>query len=194
MDEIIQLQNDKTVTKEDQASYESVAVVINTSKKVLDSLKLEQVLGQEAVASTSEKQVKQLITQVEEIKKSGMTSTDALKIKSHNELAYTTRIAELEHKISMIEKTVGAKPEKISRLNSSLGTSNLLEAVHQLSTKSALLQPVQLDLIEQRLGNLTTKMDVLAEKAGGSNESIRDQKVVLEFWEFRSILINFNSI
>lgn len=187
MDEIVQLQNDKSVSKDDRESYESVAGVINISKKVLESLRLEQVLGQEAVSTTSEKQVKQLIAQVDEIKKSGMSSADIIKIKSQTELAYTTRIAELEHKIHMIEKTVGAKPEKISRLNSSLGTNNLLEAVHQLSTKSALLQPTQLDLIEQRLTNLTTKMDVLAEKAGGTSETIRDQKVGLNVFDKRVI-------
>lgn len=178
MDEIVHIQNDQSVSKEERESYEAVSNVVSTAKKLLESLRLEQVLGNEAVATSADKQVKNLITQVEEYKKSGPTTVNLLKQKSQNELAYTTRIAELEHKIHRVEQIVGAKPDKISRLNNSLGTSNLLEAVHQLSTKSALLQPTQLDLIEQRLTNLSTKMDSFTEKTGGTGESLRDQKVM----------------
>lgn len=181
MEEITNLQNDKSVSKEERESYEGVSKVVSNAKKVLDSLRLEQVLGNEAVASSSEKQVKHLISQVEEYKKGApTTAAELMKLKSHNELSYTTRIAELEHKLHQIEQTVGAnKPDKISRLNSSLSTKNLLEAVQQLSTKSALLQPVQLDVIEQRLANLAAKMDQFNEKAAVSgSDPARDQKIV----------------
>lgn len=184
MDEITTLQNDSTVSKEERESYDTVSNVVTTAKKVLDSLRLEQVLGKESVATSSDKQVKNLIAQVEDYKKSGKTVvTDLLKVQNQNELAYTSRIAELEHKIHKIEQTIGAKPDKISRLNSSLGTKNLLEAVQQLSTKSALLQPNQLDMIEQRLGNLAAKMDSFADKSasgveGASGDSMRDQKIL----------------
>lgn len=184
MDEITTLQNDSTVSKEERESYDTVSNVVTTAKRVLDSLRLEQVLGKESVATSSDKQVKNLIAQVEDYKKSGKTLvTDLLKVQNQNELAYTSRIAELEHKIHKIEQTIGAKPDKISRLNSSLGTKNLLEAVQQLSTKSALLQPNQLDMIEQRLGNLAAKMDSFADKSisggeGASGDSMRDQKIL----------------
>jgi len=180
MDEITSLQNDNTVSKEERESYDGVSKVVLTAKKVLDSLRLEQVLGKEAVASSSEKQVKNLITQVEEYKKGvPATAAELLKLNSQNELSYTTRIAELEHKLHQIEQTVGAsKTDKISRLNSSLGTKNLLEAVQQLSTKSALLQPNQLDVIEQRLTNLASKMDQFNDKAASSGtDPARDQKI-----------------
>lgn len=184
MDEITTLQNDSTVSMEERESYETVSNVVTTAKRVLDSLRLEQVLGKESVATSSDKQVKNLISQVEDYKKSGKAVvTDLLKVQNQNELAYTSRIAELEHKIHKIEQTIGAKPEKISRLNSSLGTKNLLEAVQQLSTKSALLQPNQLDMIEQRLGNLAAKMDSFADKSASGGEgtpgdSMRDQKIL----------------
>lgn len=181
MDEITHLQNDKSVSKEERESYEGVSKVVLTAKKVLDSLRLEQVLGKEAVASSSEKQVKNLISQVEEYKKGAPSAAaELMKLKSQNELSYTTRIAELEHKLHQIEQSVGAKPDKISRLNSSLGTKNLLEAVQQLSTKSALLQPNQLDVIEQRLTTLASKMDAFNDKAAGSGSetTARDQKIV----------------
>lgn len=180
MDEITNLQNDNSVSKEERESYEGVSKVVLTAKKVLDSLRLEQVLGKEAVASSSEKQVKNLISQVEEYRKGvPATAAELMKLKSKNELSYTTRIAELEYKLHQIEQSVGAKPDKISRLNSSLGTKNLLEAVQQLSTKSALLQPSQLDVIEQRLANLANKMDAFNDKAAGSgSDPARDQKIV----------------
>lgn len=142
MEEITALQNDGSVPKEERETYEGVSKVVLTAKKVLDSLRLEQVLGKEAVASSSEKQVKTLISQVEQYKKGApATAAELLKLNSQNELSQTTRIAELEHKLHQIELAVGAKPDKISRLNSSLGTKSILEAVQQLSTKSALLQP-----------------------------------------------------
>ena len=181
MDEITDFQNDSSVSKEDRESYDGVSKVVATAKKVLDSLRLEQVLGKEAVSSTSEKQVKNLISQVEEYKKGApATAAELIKLQSRNELSYTTRIAELEHKLHQIEQVVGAKPDKISRLNSSMGTKNLLEAVQQLSTKSALLQPNQLDVIEQRLTILATKMDQFNDKAiaGGGSDPARDQKIV----------------
>lgn len=181
MDEITSLQNDNSVSKEERESYDGVSRVVLTAKKVLDSLRLEQVLGKEAIASSSEKQVKHLISQVEEYKKGvPATAAELMKLNSQSELSYTTRIAELEHKLHQIEQTVGvAKPDKISRLNSSLGTKNLLEAVQQLSTKSALLQPNQLDVIEQRLANLASKMDQFNDKAADSgSDPVRDQKIV----------------
>jgi dynactin 2 len=180
MDEITSLQNDNTVSKEERESYDGVSKVVVTAKKVLDSLRLEEVLGKEAIASTSEKQVRNLISQVEDYKKGApTTAAELMKLQSQQELSFTTRIADLEHKLHQIESSVGAKPDKISRLNSSLGTKNLLEAVQQLSTKSALLQPSQLDVIEQRLTNLATKMDQFNDKAAGSgSDPARDQKIV----------------
>lgn len=181
MEEITSLQNNKSVSNEERETYESVSNVVATAKKVLDSLKLEEVLGKEAVASSSEKQVQNLISQVEAYKKGApTTAAELIKLNSQHELSYTTRIAALEHKFSQIEQAVGAKPDKISRLNSSLGTKNILEAVQQLSTKSALLQPNQLDLIEQRLSILAAKMDQFNDKAltGGGNDPARDQKIV----------------
>jgi Dynamitin len=95
-----------------------------------------------------------------------------------HELSQSSRIAELEHKLHQLELVLGAKPDKVSRLVSTLGTSSLLEAVQQLSTKAALLQPQQLDLIEARLANLVQKMDAIAEKSSGSpQDAAKDQKV-----------------
>lgn len=61
LDEISALQVDKKIEEEEKQSYDAVATVISTAKKVLDSLRLEQVLGKEQVPSSADKEVKALI-------------------------------------------------------------------------------------------------------------------------------------
>lgn len=182
MNEIASLQVDKEVTQEEKESYDAVASVIETAKKVLDSLRLEQVLGKEEISTASGKEVKNLIGQVEEYKKSGILSAIQVPDNRYN-LAQSSRVAALEHRLHELEQAVGAKPEKLSRLTSTIGTSNLLEGVQQLTTKAALLQPNQLDLIEARLNNLSNKMDTIAEKSSGTNQDAQRDQKVLELYE-----------
>lgn len=180
MQDIVILQADKEIANEEKESYEAVGIVVANAKKVLDSLRLEQILGKETVTQTAELDIKALITQCEEYKKSGKMSAVKLP-EAGNELDKSTRIAKLEHRLYQLEKAVGAKPEKLSRLALSLGTSSLLEAVQQLSTKAALLQPGQLDLIEARLGNTIAKLETLKKEQGetGANQdSGCDQKII----------------
>lgn len=183
MQDILTIQADTKISKEEKESYETVGSVVNNSKKVLDSLRLEQVLGKEAVSSSTDAEVKQLINQVEEYKKAGGANSIKVTAAPVCELAQTTRVATLEHRLHELETAVGAKSEKLSRLTASLGSHTLLDAVRQLSTRAALLQPSQLDLIEARLNNLGTKMDAIAEKSSSSGQDVtRDQKT-LELYE-----------
>ncbi|CAD7012152.1 dynactin subunit 2 [Ceratitis capitata] len=176
MDEVAALQVDRKIVQEEKESYDAVATVIATAKKVLDSLRLEQVLGKEQVPTAADKEVKQLIGQVEEFKKSGLLTAIPT---PGTDLAASARIAKLEHRLHQLEQAIGAQPEKLSRLTALTNTNNVLEAVHQLSTKTALLQTDKLDVIETRLNTLTGKMDAIAEKSSGSaDDAKRDQKVV----------------
>lgn len=179
MEEITVIQLDNSVSKEEKQSYDAVSNVVNTAKKVLESLKLEQVLGKEFNSNAPEGEVQKLLTQVEDYRKSGASEQSTLSLNLRNvDLANSTRIAELEHRLYQLESVIGAKPDKVSRLSGFLGTNSLLEAVQQLSTKAALLQPTQLDLIEARLSNLTSKLDAIAEKSSGSvQDATREQKV-----------------
>ena len=119
---------------------------------------------------------KNLIGKVEEFKKSGLLTAIPT---PGSDLAASSRIAKLEYRLAQLENAVGAQPERMSRLAAATNTSNVMEAVHQLSTKAALLQPAQLDIIEARLGTLTTKMDGIAEKSSGSaDDAKRDQKII----------------
>lgn len=183
MSDISAIQADAKVSKAERDSYETIGNVVTNAKKVLDSLRLERVLGKETApgAGAAESEVKQLMAQVEEYKKSGgMASVRFV----GGELVHSTRIATLEHRLHELEQAIGVKSEKLSRLTASLGTNTLLDAVQQLSTQAALLQPSQLDLIEARLTNLATKMDAIAEKsaAASGQDSHRDAKT-LELYE-----------
>ncbi|ALC40648.1 Dmn [Drosophila busckii] len=173
LNEVAALQVDRKVADEEKQSYDAVATVISTAKRVLDTLKLEQVLGKEQMPN--DKQVKALVSQVEEFKQSGVLT--ALPTPG-TDLAATARVANLEQRLHQLEKIVGAQPEKLSRLTAVTNTSNVIEAVRHLSTKAALLQPDKLDAIENRLTTLAGKMDAIAEKSSGSTQDAkRDQKI-----------------
>lgn len=175
--EVAALHAEQTTSKEEKESFEAISNVVGASKKLLESLRLEQVLGKETTAKNADADVKNLLKEVEAYKSAG-TASAPIRTITENDLARSTRIAELEHRLHELESVVGAKPEKLSRLASSLGTTNLLEAVQQISTKAALLQPSQLDVIEGRLTNIANKMDAINEKASGtSQDSAREQKV-----------------
>lgn len=180
MQDIAAIQTDNAISKEEKNAYEAVGTVVTNARRVLDSLRLEQVLGKETVSTATSSELKALLTQVDEYKKSNIVAASKLtSVGYDNDLHKTTRIAELEHRLHQLESAIGAKPDKLNRLASSLGTNSLLEAVQQLSTKAALLQPIQLDIIEARLTNLATKMDAIAGKAVASNQdATRDQKTI----------------
>lgn len=173
LDEVSNLQNDRKLGQEEKESYDAVVTVIVTAKKVLDSLRLEQVLGKEQAPSKTE--VKALINQVDEYKKSGVLTAIPT---PGTDLAASARIAKLEHRLHQLEQAVGAHPEKLIRLTSLTQSTNVMDAVRQLSTKAALLQSEKIDAIEERLGSLGSKMDAIAEKSSGSaDEAKHDQKV-----------------
>lgn len=181
MQEISALNEDASVSKEEKSSFEAVGMVVNSAKKVLDSLRLEQVLGKEAVAANSEAEVKKLFSQIDEYKKNGGSVVLPQK-QPTSDLAYTTRIAELENRLHKLERLIGAQPEKLSRVVGTIGSGNLLEAVQQVSTKAALLQPDQLDIIEQRLTSLAAKMDTIGEKSNVSEKDAAAEQKIIELY------------
>lgn len=165
IEEIAVLQGDASLTDDEKKSYEAVGEVVGTSQKMLESLRLEQALGKETVKGDAE--TKKLMNQVAEFKKSGkMVPIPA----SADSLGQSSRVAELDQRLHLLEKAIGAKPEKLNRLAGVLNVTNLIEAVQQLATRAALLQPSQLDLVETRLLNLASKMDAIGSK-GAANPS-----------------------
>lgn len=169
LEEVAVLQGDATLTEDEKKSYEAVGEVVGTSQKMLESLRLEQALGKEAVKGDAE--AKRLLNQVAEFKKSGKIVS--LTPGADDSLGSSARVAELDQRLHTLEKAIGARPEKLSRLSGVLNVSNLIEGVQQLATRAALLQPNQLDLVEARLQNLSAKMDVIGSR-GAATESSED--------------------
>lgn len=178
--EMTTLQSDSSVSKDDKQEYEAITNIVDSSKKLLEGLRQEMVLGKETTPKSADGEIKTLIKDVENFK---TTAGPSIKALAENDLARTTRIAELEHRLYELESIVGAKPDKLSRLASSIGTTNLLEAVQQISTKAALLQPSQLDVIEGRLANILAKMDAINEKASGSVQDTQREQKISELYE-----------
>lgn len=196
MNEIVAINGNTATTKTDKDSYDAVSVAVNSAQKVLGSLKLENVLGCETVASASENEIKRLIAQVDSFSNKAHANkavTEAVAMAaatSQTKLEHTKRIAELEARLHRIEEIVGTQqPERLNRLASVLDTNGtLLDSVQQISTKAALLQPNQLDQIEARVTALTTKINAIHEKsaalvgkkgagAGGGGSGEDDAKV-----------------
>lgn len=175
INEMTVLQSDSSVPKDDKQEYEAITNIVDSSKKLLEGLRQELVLGKETTSKTADSDIKNLIRDVEGYK---IGANSSIRVMTDNDLARTTRIAELEHRLYELESVIGAKPDKLSRLASSLGTTNLLEAVQQISTKAAMLQPQQLDIIEGRLTTIAAKMDAINEKTSGSaQDPAREQKI-----------------
>lgn len=184
MDEIVDLNANASVSKKDKESYEAVSQAVNCAQKVLGSLKLDNVLGSETVSSASDNEIKKLLAQIDRFRKNDASQTSAEQ--SKNQLEYTKRIAKLEARLHYIETIIGTPSlEKLNRLAGTFFDSNdtLLDAVQQISTKAALLQPSQLDdvaskhtVIESRISGLTSKLNektaVISEKKGTNGENI----------------------
>lgn len=183
MNELNDLHNDSAISKEDKESYEAIGNVVKNAKKVLSGLRLEQVLGSEATAATADAEMKKLLNQIDEYKKSGTSTAVPAPVKTANELVTTTRIAELENQLHEIESIIGAQPEKLNRLSMALHSNNLLDAVQKISTVAALLQPAQLDVIETRINNLAIKMDAITAASNNENKDSSVDQKTLELYE-----------
>lgn len=184
----------KDETTKDGAPYTTVAAQLESMQKHLSSLKLEDTLGTELIGTLTDPQgalLKKLLSQMTQLQVSGdaegRPSADSgepvvryqLTVKpGHMQLAQTSRIADLEQRISKMESVVGATPQKLSRLG--VGDQSLLEAAQWLSSRVSLLDPVQLETADVRVSALTQKLDQIAEKTANitsSQDPDRDKKI-----------------
>lgn len=181
MNEIVESNSNSNTSKKDKESYESVSMAMNSAQRVLGSLKLESVLGMESVQGiASDSQIKKLIAQVE-----CFCGDAAAKVPietNKNQLEHTKRIAELEARLHRVESIIGTQQsERLNRLASSFETNGtLVDSIQQISTKAALLQPSQLDQIEERIKALTIKLNAINEKTAtlGGNKGSHDEKIM----------------
>lgn len=88
------------------------------------------------------------------------------------------RVSDLDRRIQRLETLLGQPdPVKLSALTAETSLRGLLEAVSRLSTKSALLQPSHLDMIEARLAGLQSKLQTITEKRDAISDADTQSKI-----------------
>lgn len=189
MQEIVDMKTNAEISKGDKQNYEAVSIVVNSAKKVLGSLRLENVLGTETAASTSEGEIKRLLNQVEDFQKrntpNSVVTKNPLAIDSTERFEQTKRFAELEARLHKIETLIGSshQADKLSRLASTMeNNGTLIDSVQHISTKAALLQPSQLDQIETRIAALATKLNTINDKCNSLGRNTENDDKIQELY------------
>ncbi|CAL7946875.1 unnamed protein product [Xylocopa violacea] len=187
---------------EEIRSVTDIISQVQLLEKQLDSLKLEECLGADLVATLSDPQgtrMKQLISQIEAFKQTNiLTSETDSKAQSTKDdktepgvLKYqmmylpekarmqeAARIALLEQRLCNLESVIGTTSDKLSKFSQNLRGQGVMEALQELGAKAALLDTYQLDIVESRLAALIHRMDSIAQKnAALTLDSEQEQKI-----------------
>ncbi|XP_043254648.1 dynactin subunit 2 [Colletes gigas] len=207
-EEINELKEKAEDKKEDTKSVVDIISQVQDLGKQLDSLKLEESLGADLIATLSDPQgtrLKELISQIEAFKQTSIpTSESDLEAQSTkgdktielNVLKYqmtylpekarmqeAARIALLEQRLCNLESVIGASNDKLAKFSQNLKCQGIMEAVQELGAKAAVLDPHQLDIIENRLASLLHKMDSIAQKKTALNLDSEQEQKILEMYE-----------
>ncbi|EFN65524.1 Probable dynactin subunit 2 [Camponotus floridanus] len=201
--------NELKENSKDEVEIKSASEIISQAQqleKQLISLKLEDCLGPDVVASLSDPQgtmLKQLISQIELFKQANMPPS---KLSSEDEktdesvesgvLKYqmmyfpekarmqeAARIAQLEQRLCCLENLIGTSNDKLSKFSQNLKCEGIMEAVQQLEAKISLLDVNQLDTIETRLGTLIYRMDSIAQKKAAMEQDSEQEQKISEMYE-----------
>lgn len=184
----------------------SVADIISQVQllaKQLDTLKLEECLGPDLIATLSDPQgtrMKQLISQIEAFKQTSIPTSETVskaestkddKTSESGVLKYqmmylpekarmqeTARIAVLEQRLCSLETIIGTTSDKLSKFSQNLRGQGVMESLQELGAKAALLDTYQIDVAETRLAALIHRMDNIAQKkAALALDSEQEQKI-----------------
>ncbi|XP_045536363.1 dynactin subunit 2 [Papilio machaon] len=149
-------QRDKA-TESEKDEHIKLAAHINSTKKLLEELKLEE---GEQIDPKAEKLKEYLATNAK--KKPGEVVTAQLKLKPEVNLAQTTRIAQLEYRLHKLEQAAGVRDEEAFRkLQIATGEATLCGAAATLAARAALLRPAELAAADARLAALLANLDTL---------------------------------
>ncbi|XP_026672916.1 dynactin subunit 2 [Ceratina calcarata] len=184
----------------------SVADIISQVQllaKQLDTLKLEECLGPDLIATLSDPQgmrMKQLISQIEAFKQTSIPTSETVpkaeitkddKTSESGVLKYqmmylpekarmqeTARIAVLEQRLCSLETVIGTTSDKLSKFSQNLKGQGVIESLQELGAKAALLDTYQIDVAETRLAALIHRMDNIAQKKTAlALDSEQEQKI-----------------
>ncbi|CAH0751653.1 unnamed protein product [Diatraea saccharalis] len=143
-------------SESEKEEFTKLATQINTTKKLLEELKLEE---GELIDPKAEKLKEYLSVNA---KKKGEVVTAHLKLKPEVSLAQTTRIAQLEHRLHKLEQVAGVRDEEaFQRLQTITGQATLCGAASCLAAQSALVRGGELAGAEARAAALLTGLDAL---------------------------------
>ncbi|XP_047029694.1 dynactin subunit 2 [Helicoverpa zea] len=155
LEQVTEQQNKATESEKEE--YTKLAVQINSTKKLLEELKLEE---GEQIDPKAEK-LKEYLSSTNK-KKQGEMMTAHLKLKPEVNLAYTTRIAQLEHRLHKLEQAAGVRDEEaFRRLQAATGQATLCGAAASLAAQATLLRPGELAAAEARVTSLLTNVEAL---------------------------------
>ncbi|XP_076626679.1 dynactin subunit 2 [Colletes latitarsis] len=207
-EEINELKEKAEDKKEDTKSVVDIMSQVQDLGKQLDSLKLEESLGADLIATLSDPQgtrLKELVSQIEAFKQTSIPtfesdletqSTKGDKTVEPNVLKYqmtylpekarmqeAARIALLEQRLCNLESVIGTSNDKLAKFSQNLKCRGIMEAVQELGAKAAILDPHQLDIIENRLASLLHKMDNIAQKKTVLNLDSEQEQKILEMYE-----------
>lgn len=199
--------NELKEKSKNEAEVKSASEIISQAQQIekqLVSLKLEECLGPDVVASLSDPQgtvLKQLVSQIESFKqtsvpasKSGSKKTKEsvepgvlkyhmMYLPEKARLQEAARIAQLEQRLCCLENIIGTSNDKLSKFSQNLKCQGIMEAVQQLEAKATLLDVNQLDTIETRLGTLIYRMDSIAQKKATTEQESEQEQKISEMYE-----------
>ncbi|XP_026739297.1 dynactin subunit 2 isoform X2 [Trichoplusia ni] len=155
LEQVAEQQNKATESEKDE--YSKLAVQINSTKKLLEELKLEE---GEQIDPKAEK-LKEYLSSTGK-RKQGEVVTSHLKLKPEVNLAYTTRVAQLEHRLHKLEQAAGVRDEEaFRRLQAATGQATLCGAAASLAAQTSLLRPGELAAAEARVTSLLSNVEAL---------------------------------
>ncbi|KAI5635801.1 dynamitin domain-containing protein [Phthorimaea operculella] len=158
LEQVAEQQNKATESEKEE--FSKLATQISKTKKLLEELKLEE--GQQ-IDPKAEKLKEYLISNK---KKQGDVVTTRLKLKPDVNLAQTTRIAQLEHRLHKLEQAAGVRDEEaFRRLQTATGKATLCGAAASLAEQASLLRAGELAGAEARAAALLANVDAIKQAA-----------------------------
>lgn len=160
-------------TESEKEEYSKLAVQINSTKKLLEELKLEE---GEQIDPKAEK-LKEYLSGNSK-KKQGELVTTHLKLKPDFNNAYITRVAQLEHRLHKLEQAAGFRDEEAFRkLQAATGQVTLCGAAASLAAQTCLLRPGELASAEARVTSLRANVEALKASVKPADPEL-DAKVI----------------
>ncbi|XP_060803481.1 dynactin subunit 2 [Amyelois transitella] len=154
LEQVTDQQNKASESEKDE--FEKLAAQINSTKKLVEELKLEE---GELIDPKAEK-LKEYLAATS--RKQGNMVTTHLKLKPEVNLAQTTRIAQLEHRLHKLEQAAGVRDEEsFRRLQAATGQATLCGAASTLAAQASLLRAADMAAAEARVAGLLANVDAL---------------------------------